>query len=73
MYCDVISDVNERTISLDKSSIRPPSQRAKKQLEQQRSVLKVGNGYKGKYPSDTNLWAVVRYLANEPNHKKKLV
>ena len=36
-------------------------------------VLKVGDGYKGKYPSGTKSQAIVRYLVNEPDCRKKLV
>ena len=35
-------------------------------------LLVMGNRYITKYPTDTNLRAVVRYLANKPDHGKRL-
>ena len=77
-----------RNNTLRKGSTGLLCQRAGKQLEQQRSVLGYRNGYNngyickypsdtlhgyiGKYPADTNVWAVVRYLENEPDCAKRL-
>ena len=80
--------VEVRNITLRKGKDSLMYQRAGKQLEQQRSVLgyRSGynnghtskypsdtlNGYIGKYPADTKARTVVRYLASEPDRRKRM-
>ena len=80
--------VEIRNATLRKGSDSLMYQRAGKQLEQRRSVLghRSGynnghtskysshtlNGYIGKYPADTKARAVVRYLASEPDCRKRM-
>ena len=44
------------------------------QIEHQDVLCLLGmrNGYIGKYPADTKARAVVRYLVNKPDYKKRL-
>ena len=80
--------VEVRNVTLSKGNDRSMYQRPGKQLEQRRSVLgyRSGynnvhttkypsdtlNGYIGKYPADTKTRAVVRYLASEPDRRKRM-
>ena len=86
--CGVGKTVGVRNTTLRKGIASSMYQSAGKQLEQRRSVLgyRIGynnghtskypsdtlNGYIGKYPADTKARAVVRYLASEPDHRKRM-
>ena len=79
--------VEVRNDALRKGNISLVYQRAGKQLEQRRSVLGYRSGYNnghtskypsdtlngciGKYPADTKARTVVRYLASEPDCRKR--
>ena len=71
LNCCVTSNTIVNKGILRKGIIRLPYQRANAQLGQRRSVLKVGDGYKGKYPLGTKTPTIVKYLASEPDRGKQ--
>ena len=80
--------VEVRNVTLRNGNVSLMYQRAGKQLEQRRSVLGYRSGYNnghsskypsdtlneyiGKYPVDTKARAGVRYLASEPDRRKRM-